>query len=87
MIEEYIKKAKIEMQLKFGNKRKAIECLFAAISLLEDEIKQKDLEIERLKKELQQVNDVIKANANLIKGNLNIDISKSLNFQFRLKTD
>jgi len=49
MIEEYIKKAKIEMQLKFGNKRKAVECLFAAISLLEDEIKQKDLEIKALK--------------------------------------
>ena len=49
MIQEYIKKAKIEMQLKFGNKRKAVECLFAAISLLEDEIKQKDLEIKALK--------------------------------------
>lgn len=49
MIEEYIKKAKIEMQLKFGNKRKAVEYLFAAISLLEDEIKQKDLEIKALK--------------------------------------
>jgi len=49
MIEEYIRKAKIEMQLKFGNKRQAVEYLFEAISLLEDEIKEKDLEIKALK--------------------------------------
>ena len=49
MIEEYIRKAKIEMQLKFGNERQAVAYLFEAISLLEDEVKEKDLEIKALK--------------------------------------
>ena len=49
MVEEYIKLAKIQMQLKFGNKRQAVDYLFQAVSLLQDEIKEKDLEIKTLK--------------------------------------
>tara|TARA_R110000796_G_scaffold94268_1_gene199026 strand:- start:361 stop:567 length:207 start_codon:yes stop_codon:yes gene_type:complete len=49
MVEEYIKKANIEMKLKFGDKRMAVQCLQKAVSLLQDEIKQKDSEIKSLK--------------------------------------